>query len=55
MPTERHLVVLDGTTGQNALVTGKRVCGGGGSDRHYPDEDGWHGKGWYRCSDTVGA
>ena len=40
-----NLVVLDGTTGQNALSQA----------REFGDEDGWHGKGWYRCSDTVGA
>ena len=42
------LVVLDATTGQNALGAGKRVCRCGRYHRNHPDKNGWNSKGWNR-------
>ena len=50
-----NLVVLDGTTGQNALTSGEGVRAGSRPDRYHPDKDGWNGQGRYCCSHSVRA
>lgn len=49
------LVVLGGTTGQNALSQAETVCGSCKCKRNYPDEAGWNCQGWYRGGNPVRA
>lgn len=49
------LVVLDGTTGQNALAQAEAIYGSCRYYRNHFNEDGWNRKGWNCSSHPVGA
>lgn len=48
-----NLVVLDGTTGQNALAQAKQFMEVTNVTRYYPDEAGWHSQGRNRSCNSV--